>query len=105
MNLKKYPSLFLLLPFFLLQIFFVVPLSAASVPTCAELVKSKCLACHLETRICQKIKKRRGKSSWKSTIKSMVRHGAKLSKPEQKQIANCLRKPDSEVLEFCGMKK
>jgi hypothetical protein len=105
MNLKNYLSLFLMLPFFLLQIFFVVPSSAASAPACAELVKSKCLSCHLETRICQKVKKRKGKSSWKSTIKSMVRHGADLSKSEQKRIVTCLRKPDSEVLEFCGLKE
>jgi len=105
MNLKNYPSLFLMLPILLLHFFIVLPSTAASASVCAELVKSKCLSCHLETRICQKVKKRKGKSSWKSTIKSMVRHGADLSKPEQKQIANCLRKPDSEVLEFCGMKK
>ena len=105
MNLKNYLSLFLMLPFFLLQIFFVVPSSAASAPACAELVKSKCLSCHLETMICQKVKKRKGKSSWKSTIKSMVRHGADLSKSEQKRIVTCLRKPDSEVLEFCGLKE
>jgi hypothetical protein len=105
MNLKNYLSLFLMLPFFLLQIFFVVPSSAASAPTCTELVKSKCLSCHLETRICQKVKKRKGKSSWKTTIKSMVRHGADLNKSEQKRIVSCLKKPSSEVLDFCGMKK
>ena len=105
MNLKNCFPLVVLLTFFLLQFFLVPPSSVASVPTCAELVKSKCLSCHLETRICQKVKKRKGKSSWKRTIKSMVRHGADLSKSEQKRIVTCLRKPSSEVLDFCGMKK
>lgn len=101
-----YPAPLVLISSFSLLQFFAVPVSpAASLPGCGELVKSKCLACHLETRICRKVKKRRGKSSWKATIKSMVRHGAALNRAEQKKTVNCLRKPDSEILEFCGMKK
>jgi hypothetical protein len=104
MNLYCFPLIFLL-TIFLLQFCLVPPSSAASVPACAELVKSKCLSCHLETRICRKVKKRRGKSSWKTTIKSMVRHGADLSKSEQKRLVTCLKKPRSEILEFCGLKE
>ena len=89
----------------LLQFFIFLPSTAASAPACAELVKSKCLSCHLETRICGKVKKRKGISSWKTTIKSMVRHGADLSKSEQKRLVACLKKPHIEVLELCGMKK
>lgn len=105
MNLKNCFPLIFLLTIFLLQFFLVPPSTAASVPACAELVKNKCLSCHLETRICRKVKKRKGKSSWKTTIKSMVRHGADLSKSEQKRLVTCLKKPHSEVQEFCGMKK
>jgi len=105
MNLNNSCPLIFLLTIFLLQFFIVAPSSVASVPTCTELVKSKCLSCHLETRICRKVKKRKGKNAWKTTIKSMVRHGTDLSKSEQKRLVNCLKNPHSEVLDYCGIKK
>lgn len=73
--------------------------------SCIELVQTKCIDCHFETRICQKLKKKKGKSSWKRTIKSMVRHGTKLSKAEHKELVQCFVKRDSKVLSFCGINK
>ena len=105
MILKKYCPLIFLVTIFLLHFFLVPPSSAASVPSCAELVKNKCLSCHLETRICRKVENKKGKSAWKTTLKSMVRHGADLGKSEQKRLVTCLKKPHSEVLELCGMKQ
>ncbi|NOQ45164.1 MAG: hypothetical protein GQ559_00570 [Desulfobulbaceae bacterium] len=72
---------------------------------CTQLVKKKCIRCHFETRICQKIEKRKGKGSWKRTIKTMVKNGATLSKSERKQLADCLSKPGPEILKFCGLDK
>jgi len=90
----------------LLQFYFVHPSSVvAAPPNCAELIKDKCVKCHSETRICQKIKKGRGKGSWKNTIKSMLRHGAVVSKAEQKSLVVCLSTPDSTVRELCKMNK
>ncbi len=77
--------------------------SVAADPACGTLITNKCLACHYETRICQKVKKKKGERSWKKTIKSMIRNGAVLSREEQKILAVCLSKPDSAVLELCGM--
>jgi hypothetical protein len=90
----------------LLQFHLVHPSSvAASSPNCSELIKDKCVKCHSETRICQKVKKGRGKSSWKNTIKSMLGHGAAVSRAEQKSLVVCLSTPDSTVLGLCKMDK
>lgn len=106
MKRKTSRSLTILSVFFLLQFTFALPSPAvAAAPACGELVKSKCTTCHYETRICQKVKKRKGKGSWKRTITSMIRHDAVIGKAEQKRLLTCLSKPDSEVLELCGMKK
>jgi len=106
MKRKNNRSLNILTVFFLLQFPFIHPApTIAATPTCGELVKSKCLACHYETRICQKIKKGRGKGSWKKTIKAMIRHGAVIGKADQKHLITCLSTADSKVLELCGIKK
>ncbi len=90
----------------LLQFSLVQPSTVIAAPlNCGELVKNKCIKCHYETRICQKVKKGRGKGSWKNTIKSMLRHGAVLSKAEQKDLVVCLSTADGKVLELCGMDK
>lgn len=106
MKRKTIRSLTILPAAFLLQLYLVqLSFAVTEAPACGELVKNECTTCHFETRICQKVKKRKGKGSWKRTITSMVRHGADIGKEEQKRLLNCLSKPDSEVLELCGMKK
>jgi len=90
----------------LLGFILVPPLPAgAATPSCGELVEHKCLTCHYETRICQKLRKKKGKGSWKKTIKSMIRKGAVVSKAEQKSLIICFSKRDRAVLELCGLKK
>ena len=106
MKRKTRGSLTILPAAFLLQLFFVqASFAEAAAPACGELVNNKCTTCHFETRICQKVKKGKGKGSWKRTITSMVRHGAVIDKAEQKRLLTCLSTPDNEVLELCGMKK
>ena len=106
MNQKTIRPLIVLPAVFMLQLFLVPPSpAAAEAPACGELVKSKCIKCHHETRICQKVRKGKGKGSWKTTIKSMIRHGAVVNKDEKKQLVTCLSTPDSEVLELCGIKE
>ena len=73
--------------------------------SCASLLQSRCLSCHFETRICDKMKKKKGKGSWKRTIKSMIRHGAKLDKGEQKLLIQCLAGRDKAALSLCNMDK
>jgi endonuclease III len=72
---------------------------------CIELVQAKCITCHFETRVCQKLQKNKGKRSWKRTIKSMVRHGTKLSKAEQKELVQCFVTRDPKILSLCKMNK
>ncbi len=100
----SHPPTTTILPFivFLLLAF---SLPAAAEDACDSLVKNKCLSCHFETRICQKMKKKKGKSSWKRTIKSMIRHGAKLNKGEQKVLVQCFTSRDPSVLSLCGLDK
>ena len=81
-----------------------VSVSVASDVSCADLVKTNCLSCHSETRICQKIKKGKGKGAWKNTMQSMIRNGANVSKSEQKLLITCLSKPDSGIRNLCPMK-
>ncbi len=94
----------LLLPTLFLILSTPLAASAASGTSCVERVKSKCLECHHETRICQKINKDKGKGSWKRTLKSMIRNGAKVSKADQKLLVDCLRTPDAEIRELCPAK-
>ena len=105
MKLKTGSLTTLLTVWFLLLFFFVTTSPAAPPTNCEELLMNKCLSCHYETRICQKVKKRKGKRSWARTIKSMVRHGAVVNKGEQKTLVNCLSSADQTVLELCGMNK
>jgi len=86
---------------------FVCTFSSTSIAeeSCTELLTNRCEACHYNTRVCQKVKKKKGKGSWKRTIKNMVRQGAKLNKSEQKQLVSCLGKRTPEILEFCNLKK
>lgn len=51
------------------------------------------------------MQKKKGKSSWKRTIKSMVRHGAKLDKEKQKKLVQCFVSRDSTVLTLCKLDK
>lgn len=93
-----------------LLVFLFCSLSLVSTPVLAEdacgpLVQAKCLSCHFETRMCQKMRKRKGKSSWKRTIKAMVRHGAELDRGEQKTLIQCFTGRDSSILSLCGMDK
>jgi hypothetical protein len=85
-------------------LFISSPVASAN-ESCDSLMKSRCLSCHFETRICQKLKKNKGKRSWKRTIKSMVRHGAELTNEEQKILVQCFAKKDTEILSLCGMDK
>ena len=56
---------------------------------CAELINSRCLGCHYKSRICQTLGNKR-KWEWKSTVKNMIRLGAKLSDAEKETIIDCL---------------
>ncbi len=101
--MKQYPpqpTTLLALSLFILL--FAAPASAGQ-ESCVELLKSKCLHCHYETRICSKLKRKAGKRAWNGTIGSMIRHGAEVNKDERKQLANCLGDRDTEILEFCGL--
>ncbi|MCF6187233.1 MAG: hypothetical protein L3J49_07135 [Desulfobulbaceae bacterium] len=51
------------------------------------------------------MKKKKGKSSWKRTIKSMIRHGTELSKDEQKTLVQCFTSRDGAILSLCGLDK
>lgn len=56
---------------------------------CAELINSRCLECHYKSRICQALGQKR-KGEWESTVKNMIRLGAKVSEAEKKAIIDCL---------------
>ncbi len=89
-----------------LFILFSTPLaaSASSDESCLDRVRSNCLDCHQETRICQKIRKNKNTGAWKKTIKSMVRNGAQVSKDDHKLLADCLSAPDAGIRELCPKK-
>ncbi|RUM33351.1 MAG: hypothetical protein DSY50_08370 [Desulfobulbus sp.] len=97
-------------PFFFFLVFLSILLlqtlpslnTAFADQACTDLVKKNCLSCHFETRICQKIKKQRGKRSWKRTVKSMVRHGANIEKSEQRQLITCLSKKGMPIQQLCA---
>ena len=83
----------------------VVPTPGYAEESCPELLTNRCEKCHYNTRVCQKVQRKKGKSSWKRTVKNMVKQGAKLNKDEQKKLVSCLSKPTPEIMEFCGLKK
>lgn len=88
-----------------LAIFFVVLLSAAvSFDTrekdCAVLLNTRCDNCHYRARICQSLGKK-SKREWKRTIKTMVRYGAKLTKDQQKTLADCLYEASQNAKFVC----
>lgn len=103
---KKHGFLFfpVCLPGSLFLLFLISPAIAAPANSCKYLMENRCLECHFETRICQKIAKNKGKRSWKRTIKSMIRHGAELTAAEQTTLIGCFVDQDPEILSFCGMK-
>ncbi len=76
--------------------------SASPPESCVQLLKSRCLSCHYESRICRKLKNKAGRRAWNGTIGAMIRHGAQVNKEERKRLAACLAAGDREVLEFCG---
>ncbi len=67
---------------------------------CADLLMERCTQCHYVTRVCQQLGKK-SKWRWKKTLKNMVRHGAKLSKAEQKKLVNCLFRQSSAIIATC----
>lgn len=73
--------------------------------TCARLVERRCVVCHFETRICQKVRKGKSKRSWKRTIRTMVRHGARLDSGEIDWLTRCLADGDSTILDYCRIKR
>ncbi len=81
------------------------PIPGLAEESCSELLTNRCEVCHYNTRVCQKVQRKKGKSSWKRTVKNMVKQGAKLDKAEQKKLVDCLSKPTPEILEFCNIKK
>ena len=103
--IKTAPHIFLFAIIAALLILLSYPLSGLAEESCTELLTNRCEACHYNTRVCQKVQKKKGKSSWKRTVKNMVKQGAKLDKAEQKKLVDCLSKPTPEVLEFCNIKK
>ncbi len=71
-----------------------------TVTGCTKLLQAKCLQCHPETRICQKLEKK-SKRAWKRTVKRMVKKGAELDTEQQKMLVQCLSKPSPEVVQYC----
>ncbi len=74
----------------------------AASENCSQLVRKHCLSCHSETRICQKIKKNKGKRAWKRTIKRMTRHGAQIEKKDIKELTACLSSDGITVPTLCS---
>ncbi len=75
-------------------------LSRESSAACLQTIQNKCTSCHYITRICQALDKK-GKGGWKSTVKSMVKKGAKLSKEGQQTMVQCLLEPGVELSGVC----
>jgi len=102
-TMKKHRfSASLLLGIFL-AIFFPNPVQAAE--TCATLLTGRCETCHYLTRVCEKVAQKKGKWSWKRTVKNMVRQGAKLNSAEQDRLVVCLSEPAPEVKTLCNQSK
>ncbi|MFH1217433.1 MAG: hypothetical protein V1706_13100 [Pseudomonadota bacterium] len=81
----------------------VRPGSALAGEECAQLVLARCESCHYKTRICEKLGNK-SRSSWKRTVKNMVRYGAKMTDGEIKQMVRCLSGPAEDVALLCGKK-
>jgi hypothetical protein len=56
---------------------------------CSSIVDAKCVKCHYKTRICDALGTK-SVSSWKRTIKFMLKQGAQLSADEQNKVIACL---------------
>ena len=67
---------------------------------CESLLRAKCTHCHYETRVCQKLGKK-SKRGWRATVRRMVKHGAELSKEEQKVLVECLSTRQKGAEAFC----
>jgi len=104
-HLKVVTHIFLSACIVTLMILTAGPSPALAEETCPELLTNRCEVCHYNTRVCGKVQKKKGKGSWKRTVKNMVRQGAKLNKEERKKLIDCLSTPTPEILEFCGIKK
>lgn len=70
--------------------------------TCTSLLQGRCESCHYLTRVCEKVAEKKGKWSWKRTVKNMVKQGAKLNDEERDLMVDCLSQPAPEVLKLCG---
>lgn len=100
------------LPVVLMWLVAAVPQHAAG-ESCTELLQGRCETCHYLTRVCERVEKNQGRSSWfggtagswKRIIHNMVRQGAKLNGAEEEQLVGCLSVPAPEVLDICGLKK
>lgn len=68
--------------------------------SCATLLLTKCDSCHYLTRVCYRVGKK-SKRSWKRTLKSMVRYGAKLTKEQQNILLACLSDSTGEAQSTC----
>jgi len=74
---------------FLLLLCLAGGVADAETKQCAGLINRRCQECHYKTRICQALGKKT-KAEWKSTVKNMIRQGAKLYEAEIGAIIDCL---------------
>lgn len=88
-----------------LLVFFCVSKTSMAAENCTTLLAGRCETCHFLTRVCEKVAEKRGKWSWKRTVKNMVRQGAKLSAAEQDILVTCLSEPAPEVGKLCARNK
>lgn len=72
---------------------------------CATLLTGHCETCHYLTRVCDKVSGKKGKWSWKRTVKNMLRQGAKLTAAEQDSLVACLSEPAPEVVKLCAQQR
>ena len=90
--------------FFLVFLFIGFSSNAASFDTkeedCKVLLKTRCDSCHYRTRICQVLGKK-SRSSWRRTMKTMIRYGVKLTKAQQKILVDCLYKAPKKAEFVC----
>ena len=111
-NIMKIPSLISRYSLIVLLIAFwgclgwsIVLPQKAMAGECRPLLEQKCSDCHFVSRVCQKLKKKKGSWFWKRTVKSMIVHGAVLSDGDVKLLVNCLSNPDDTVLNICVSQK
>jgi hypothetical protein len=67
---------------------------------CTEQLTNKCISCHYNTRICDKIGKK-NRRAWQNTTKRMIRYGLKLADAEVEQITECLVDLEEKPGKFC----